>query len=577
MRRRRPRSAPRAPRRPLLRALAALLLCTGAAACSSVPPVPAGRDGGRPQSSASASGTPSPAPEPDTAAYRRILPVPVSARAAAAAFRIGPDTRIHVRAAEGTGEAETDRAARVGDRLADVLRPSTGYRLPLDRSPGPDGIVLSLEEGRDGATAGLGAEGYRLTVTGRAVTIRAARAAGLFHGVQTLRQLLPPAVEEDRRVPGPWTVPGGEVVDRPRYGYRGAMLDVARHFFTPARVRRYIDQLALYKVNHLHLHLTDDQGWRIAVDSRPELTAKGASTAVGGGKGGYYTKAQYRALVRYAADRHITVVPEIDMPGHTTAALASYPELNCDGTAPPVYTGTQVGFSSLCVGRSSTYDFVEDVVREVAELTPGRYLHIGGDEADATAPADYAAFMERAQRIVRDHGKTVVAWHQLAAADPAEGAVVQYWGPAGRDAEQTAAAARAGTRLILSPADHAYLDAKYDPGTELGVTWMGNVEVRRAYDWDPAKLLPGAPASSVTGVEAPLWSETIRTGDEIEYMAFPRLAAVAEIGWSPASSHDWEAFRGRLAAQAPRWEVLGIDYHRSPQVPWAPGSGTAGP
>ncbi|WP_228984746.1 family 20 glycosylhydrolase, partial [Streptomyces sp. DH12] len=183
------------------------------------------------------------------------------------------------------------------------------------------------------------------------------------------------------------------------------MLDVSRHFFSVDEVKRYIDRIALYKINKLHLHLSDDQGWRIAVDSWPRLAAYGGSTEVGGGPGGHYTKDDYREIVRYAASRYLEVVPEIDMPGHTNAALASYAELNCDGVAPPLYTGTEVGFSSLCVGKEITYDFVEDVVREIAALTPGRYLHIGGDEAHSTPHEEYVAFMERVQPVVARYGK----------------------------------------------------------------------------------------------------------------------------------------------------------------------------
>ncbi|MGK5630049.1 family 20 glycosylhydrolase, partial [Streptomyces sp. URMC 123] len=418
------------------------------------------------------------------------------------------------------------------------------------------------ERGRE-----VGGEGYRLVVTRRAVTISAREPAGLFHGVQTLRQLLPAAVEKDTPQPGPWRVAGGTIVDAPRYAYRGAMLDVARHFFTVEQVKRYIDQLALYKINKLHLHLSDDQGWRIAIDSWPRLATYGGSTQVGGGPGGYYTKAQYRELVRYAASRYLEVVPEIDMPGHTNAALASYAPLNCDGIAPPLYTGTEVGFSSLCVPKKITYDFVDDVVREVAALTPGRYLHIGGDEADATSPADYVTFMDRAQRTVARYGKTVIGWHQLVNARPAKGAVAQYWGLTGKEKE-VAEAAKAGTPLILSPANRSYLDMKYTKDTPLGLDWAGYVEARQSYEWNPGAYIEGAPRSAILGVEAPLWSETISTSDHIEYMAFPRLPGIAELGWSPERALNWESYRTRLAAQGPRWTALGIDYYRSPQIPW---------
>jgi hexosaminidase len=297
---------------------------------------------------------------------------------------------------------------------------------------------------------------------------------------------------------------------------------------------------------------------------------------VGGGPGGFYTKADYREIVRYASSRHLEVVPEIDMPGHTNAALASYAELNCDGVAPPLYTGTEVGFSSLCAGKDVTYDFVDDVIRELAALTPGRYLHIGGDEAHSTSHEDYVKFMDRVQPIVARYGKTVVGWHQLTGATPAKGALAQYWGLDGTSAEEKARvvkAAQGGTGLILSPADRVYLDMKYTKETPLGLSWAGYVEVKRSYDWDPGAYLPGVPDGAVRGVEAPMWSETLENSGQVEFMAFPRLPGVAELGWSSAASHDWERYKGRLAAQAERWDALGMEWYRSPQVPWGAGGG----
>ncbi|MFG2477231.1 beta-N-acetylhexosaminidase [Streptomyces fagopyri] len=486
----------------------------------------------------------------------RVVPAPASVDAGGSPYGITRDTRIRV--------DDSREVRRVGAYLAGVLRPSTGYRLPVtDRGTG--GIRLRLGD------RNLGDEGYRLDSGRNGVTITAGKPAGLFHGVQTLRQLLPAAVESDSVQPGPWLVAGGTIEDTPRYGYRGAMLDVSRHFFTVAQVERYIDELALYKINKLHLHLSDDQGWRIAVDSWPRLATHGGSTEVGGGPAGFYTKDQYRQIVRYAAERYLEVVPEIDMPGHTNAALASYARLNCDGTAPPLYTGTEVGFSSLCVGKPVTYDFVDDVIRELAALTPGKYLHIGGDEAHSTSHADYVTFMNKVQPLVAKYGKKVMGWHQLTGATPAKGALAQYWGLDDTDAaekEQVAQAARNGTGLVLSPADRVYLDMKYTEDTPLGQDWAGLVEVKRAYDWDPGTYLPGAPASAIRGVEAPLWTETIVTGADIDYMAFPRLPGVAELGWSPATTHDWDTYKVRLAAQGPRWDALGIGYYKSPQVPW---------
>ncbi|MER5749763.1 beta-N-acetylhexosaminidase [Streptomyces sp. NPDC002088] len=499
---------------------------------------------------------PAPAPDPAPAPLGRVVPAPASVEPGTSPYRVTGGTGIRV--------DDSREVRRIGAYLADVLRPSTGYPLPVT-SHGQGGIRLRLAKGP------FGAEGYRLESGRKGVTITAAEPAGLFHGVQTLRQLLPAAVEKDSVQPGPWLVAGGTIEDSPRYAYRGAMLDVSRHFFTVAQVERYIDELALYKVNKLHLHLSDDQGWRIAIDSWPRLATYGGSTQVDGGKGGYYTKADYKEIVRYAASRYLEVVPEIDMPGHTNAALASYAGLNCDGVAPPLYTGTDVGFSSLCVGKDITYDFVDDVVRELAAITPGRSLHIGGDEAHSTSHADYVKFMDRVQPIVAKYGKTVIGWHQLTGATPAQGALAQYWGlddTSEAEKAQVAKAAQNGTGLILSPADRMYLDMKYTADTPLGQDWAGLVDVKRSYDWDPGAYLPGAPASAVRGVEAPLWTETIQSSADIEYMAFPRLAGAAELGWSPAATHDWDAYKVRLAAQGPRWDALGIGYYRSPQVPW---------
>ncbi|WP_426364001.1 beta-N-acetylhexosaminidase [Streptomyces sp. E-08] len=501
------------------------------------------------------------AAEPEVRPLGRIVPVPASVAPGGEPYTLTAATRIGI-------DEDSVESRAIGRYLAGLLRPATGFPLPVvDDAAAGRGIRLRL----DPDDTGLGDEGYRLSSGPDGLTLTAREPAGLFRGVQTLRQQLPSAVERKSVQPGPWKIAGGTVVDTPRYAYRGAMLDVARHFFSVDEVKRYIDQLALYKVNTLHLHLSDDQGWRIAIDSWPRLTTHGGSTEVGGGPGGFYTKAQYREIVEYAASRYQEVIPEIDMPGHTNAALASYADLTCDGAAPPLYTGTKVGFSSLCVPKAVTYDFVDDVVREIAALTPGRYLHIGGDEAHSTSHADYVTFMDKVQPVVARYGKTVVGWHQLTGATPAKGALVQYWGldrtPA-EEKERVAAAARNGTGLILSPADRTYLDMKYTKDTPLGLAWAGYVEVRRSYDWNPATYLAGAPESAVRGVEAPLWTETLASAADLDVMAFPRLPGVAELGWSPESARDWDTYKVRLAEQAPRFDALGISWYRSPEVPW---------
>jgi hexosaminidase len=428
---------------------------------------------------------------------------------------------------------------------------------------------------RLGGAASLGPEGYELAITPDSVRLVAGGAAGLFYGVQTLRQLLPAGIEAEQsaiRMASAWTVPTGRIVDRPRFAWRGAMLDVARHFFTVHEVKQYIDVLALYKLNVLHLHLSDDQGWRIQIDSWPKLATVGGSTQVGGGPGGYYTKADYADIVRYAQDRFVTVVPEIDMPGHTNAAIAAYPELGCsrpmpgfhgDTQPPGVYTGIRVGWSALCPDKEVTYRFVDDVLRELAELTPGPYLHIGGDEVEALTNEQYARFMERVQEIVARHGKTAVGWQEVGKARLRPTTISQQW-----RADTALLALRQGAKLILSPGPRAYLDMKYTPATELGLRWAGFIDLRTAYEWDPVTFLSGVPQQAVAGVEAPLWSETVKNITAAQYLAIPRLPAIAEVGWSPPSARNWESFRRRIAAHAPRWRLLGVNYHPSPQVPW---------
>jgi len=258
-------------------------------------------------------------------------------------------------------------------------------------------------------------------------------------------------------------------------------------------------------------------------------------------------------------------VPEIDMPGHVNAALSAYGELACDKIARAPYTGIDVGFSSLCIRREETYAFVDDVVGEVAALTPGPYLHIGGDEPLSTDPDDYRYFVERVQRIVRAHGKRMLGWEEIARAAIRRTTLVQHW----HDQQLARAAVARGAKLVLSPAPKTYLDMKYTRSSPLGLAWAGTTSVRAAYDWDPATLVDGVGERSVAGVEAPLWSETISTRAGLDHLAFPRLLGVAEIGWSPAEGRSWREYRQRLATHGPRLDALGVAFHRAPEVPWA--------
>ncbi len=487
---------------------------------------------------------------------RNIVPAPASIDGAEGMFAITPATKIVV-------SAGSEEALRIARWLSDLLTtdPAAPVAVETGSEAAGDGhIRLTL----GGAGAPSGAEAYALSITPGGVTLLAAQPAGLFYGVQTLRHLLPPAAEFEGVRPTKFVLPGGRITDAPRFVWRGAMLDVARHFFSVDEVKRYIDLLAMLKMNRLHLHLADDQGWRIEIQSWPNLTRHGASTEVGGGPGGYYSQQQYRDLVAYAAERFITIVPEIDIPGHTNAALASYPELNCDGVAPPLYTGIEVGFSAFCVDKEITYKFIDDVVREIAAMTPGPYFHIGGDEVKKLTDEQYRRFIERVQTIVKSHGKQAIGWDEIAPAQLLPDTIVQHWRPKSLPRE----AIEKKAKLILSPAHKAYIDMKYDRSTPIGLDWAARIEVRDAYDWDPSSLVEGLGEGSIVGVEAPLWSETAANIRDIEYLAFPRIAAIAEIAWTPQDRRDWNEFKQRLGAQARRWSALGINFYRSPQIRW---------
>jgi hexosaminidase len=285
---------------------------------------------------------------------------------------------------------------------------------------------------------------------------------------------------------------------------------------------------------------------------------------VGGGKGGFYTQEQYKDLVRYAMERFITVIPEIDMPGHTNAALASYAELNCKDSATKLYSGVEVGFSTLCTKKEITYKFVDDVIKELSEITPGPWIHIGGDESHATAKEDYIPFENRVQEIVKAHGKQVIGWDEIALSTIQPGSVAQYWS----NAKNSQEAVKQGAKIIMSPATRTYLDMKYNRATKLGQHWAAYIEVDSAYDWNPSSLVKGIGKENILGVEAPLWTETITNMDEIEYMVFPRLIGIAEIAWSPVTNRNWEEYKMRLAEQASRMKAMRIDFYESKLVPW---------
>jgi hexosaminidase len=344
--------------------------------------------------------------------------------------------------------------------------------------------------------------------------------------------------------------------EAPRFEWRGVMLDVARHFFGLDDVRRFVDTIARFGFNRLHLHLTDDQGWRIEIESWPRLAEVGGLTAVGGGPGGWYTHRDYTAIVEHAAERGVVVVPEIDLPGHVNAALVAYPELAPSGYVAKPYTGNEVGFSSLDLTSGRVSEFVDEVIAELAALTPGDHIHIGGDEAHASRLDEYVEFVEFACAVVRRHGKQPIGWEEIAQAKLEPGTIVQHW----KSPERARAAVSQGARVIMSPATRTYFDLKYDETTELGTEWAGHVSVRDAYEWDPATEVEDIAESDVLGVEAALWSETMATMRDVEYMAFPRLLALAEVASTRPVQRRWEDFLARLPELERGLDALGVTY-----------------
>ncbi|MCD4851968.1 beta-N-acetylhexosaminidase [Arthrobacter sp. AK01] len=469
-------------------------------------------------------------------------------------------------------------AAPVGEQLAALLHSGTGFELPLVADTRPGDIALELTETFDG-----GPEAYALTAAEDGVQLTASTAAGLFNGVQTLRQLFPAAVEGADRSDDTWVIPAVEIADAPRFAYRGLMLDVARSFFTVEEVKAQIDVMTQFKLNALHLHLTDDQAWRIEIHE-PEQNPSGLPyaqlTALGGqgavevptavparGRHGFYTQQDFRDIQAYAATKNVLVVPEIDLPGHVNAALAAIPQLNPDGAAKPMSTTAEVGWSTLTADLPATYEFVREVLGQLAAITAGPYLHIGGDEAKVTDHDDYVAMVQQFVRIGAETGKTVVGWNEFAAVELPEGAVIQYWhgdfAPVVRQAEQ------AGSQVIMSPAANTYLDQKYASDSPIGLEWVegGPFTWSEYYNWDPAQ--GGLTDQQILGVEGPLWTETVRDNQQAQWLLYPRAVSLAEVAWSGQEVRNAGDFRRRLGALGARLAKQGVVFQEAPDVEWS--------
>lgn len=534
-----------------------------------------------------------PAAEPPGTA---LIPRPVVVRqdGAQAPFLLRPSLTVVARGG----------ADGVGEQLAAQLRRATGFPVPVLPNGPADSIRIIVDPAATYTVDGAAPtpESYVLDVNRGGVTITARTAHGAFNGVQTLRQLLPAWAGSRTQVVTDWRVPATHIEDAPRFSYRGVMLDVARSFQEVDEVKRYIDTLSRLKMSVLHLHLADDQGWRIEITDEGKAPGDpidyGALHRVSGstamnqrgyrdelGRSGYYTQKQYRDLVAYAKERFVTIVPEVDVPSHTNAALHAIPQLNTARSlpAPDPATGVvdwngtgEVGYSALDERHDLTYTFARHVFRQLAEMTGGPYVHIGGDESHAMGHERYVDFISRAVPEVRAAtGAGVMGWSEYAEAGldqgPGfwDGSVVQYWVGSGDWVRDFIAK---GGKAVVSSAGASYLDQKYTPATPIGLTWAcgGTCDFQRYYGWDPTTTVSGGiPEAGVLGVEGPLWSETVRGGDQAEFLTLPRAAAILETGWTPKEQKDVADFGARLARYGAHLTVAGSNFYESPGAPWA--------
>ena len=493
-----------------------------------------------------------------------IIPKPAQMDVKGAAYRLDSTTQVFVM----TGDAT---AAWVGEYLAKMLSDALGKPVQTHFNPHATGdhgaIVLALQTSET-----PGPEGYELTVTPDNIRIEAPKPAGLFYGVQTLRQMLPPEIESGISVRGPIEIPGVHLQDRPRYAWRGLMLDCSRTFLPIPYLRRTIDRMALYKLNTLHLHLTDDQGWRLEIRKYPELTTVGAHYAPAyGGGGGFYTQQEMHDLIVYAAQRNITIVPEIEMPGHSTEVLATYPELACDLPNPhkfevhPFWEGDVELTQPMCAGNDKVYAMYQDILGEVMDLFPSPFIHVGGDEVPKDAwkkcPRCQARikaeglkdeeglqsyFVQRMEKLVDARGRRLIGWDEILEGGLSPGATVMSW----RGTKGGLAAAKMDHDVVMTPNPYTYFDYTYQ-----------TTPTEKVYSYDPAATeFTPALAQHILGVQASMWTHIAVTEDAIDYQIYPRLLALAEVGWTAQSLRDWSDFRPRLQAHYVRLQSLNIKY-----------------
>lgn len=494
-----------------------------------------------------------------------IIPAPVSYKAGEGNFLWTNKTALYI---------STDIDKHTRRFLSEILRSAAGTPLlAAASSSSEDAVRLVLNKGKQQQ---LGKEGYTLEVTPSTITISANEPGGLFYGVQSLLQMLPVAGESGRRFR--WKIPVADIVDYPRFAWRGVMLDVSRHFFPKAYIEQLLNEMAKYKFNVFHWHLTDDQGWRIEIKGLPQLTEVGAwRVPRSGGRfgeykdpqpgekptyGGYYTQDDIKEIVQYAKARNITVVPEIDVPGHSMALIASYPEISCRQEPAVVNPGaplTEKWDNVLCVANDSTYIILDTIFSQVARLFPGPYIHLGGDEVykgfwkkDSRDIALMAKehinnmeelqsyFVKKVARIINSKGKKVIGWEEILQGGLTPGAVVTSW----TGIQAGIQAAKLGHQVIMSPWDHGL--------------YMDHSPIERSYAFDPVP--EGVDKHFILGGEGCLWTEDVTNKGQADRMYWPRLMALSEVFWTPADKKNWDDFTTRMEAQFPRLKAADIEY-----------------
>lgn len=498
----------------------------------------------------------------------QIIPQPLKIQSAIGRdFQITPDTKI-------VADANSQPTA---EYLADILTPALGYRLPIVQDSGIRHDIIRLTANADGN------EGYTLTSDHDQITIAGNSPAGVFYGVQTLRQLLPRQINSPDKIDGlAWSVPPVNIEDAPRYRWRGYMLDVSRHFFPPEYIKKTLDRMALLKLNTFHWHLTDDQGWRIEIKKYPKLQTIAAWRTEDNGEkyGGYYTQDQVRDIVAYAARLHITVVPEIEMPGHCTAALSAYPELA--STPGPFGVSKNWGIHSdvYCPAKPEVYTFLDNVLDEVMPLFPGPFIHIGGDEVPKKNWHDsplcqsfmkehdlkneeelQSYFVKKMTAYIQSKGKRVIGWDEILEGGLAPGAAVMSW----RGTKGGIAAAAAGHDVVMSPTTHCYLDY-YQSDNQQPPKVFHLLTLEKVYAFNPSADLTEEQATHVLGAQCNLWTEQVATPARADYQTYPRLCALAEVGWTRINEKNFPDFSNRLHLFEQILKIQGVNYFPGPTV-----------